>query len=161
MVDRKRVLISDEDEDTITMVSAILSGQGFYEIITANDGLEAYRKARNQKFDFICTDFKMSKLSGTELVNALRESTYNKHTPLIIITKDIAEAAKGVGSDAINVHFLEKPISDEKLLATIEKMAKKINEPIKVKPKAKLDVGFVNPFITSTIKTIECCSEYN
>jgi chemotaxis protein CheX len=155
MSDRKRILLADDEEETIIILSAILSGHGFYEIVTANDGLEAYRKARNQKFDIICTDFKMPKLSGMELINALREAMYNKSTPIIIVTSDLADSIKNCDSGTKKIHFLEKPVSDDKFIALIEKATSTGNEPIKIKQKAKLDVGFVNPFIDATIKTIE------
>src|SRR5262249_36419383 len=94
------------------------------------------------------------KLTGMELINALREAMYNKNTPLIIVTSDIAEAIKTCETGTKKIHFIEKPVSDEKFIAIVEKITNG-NEPIKIKQKAKLDVGFVNPFTDATIKKIK------
>jgi chemotaxis protein CheX len=155
MTDRKRVLIADDEADSITQISAILSGHGFYEIVEARDGLEAYRKARNQKFDFICANIKMPKLRGMEFINALREAMYNKNTALIVVTKDMAETIKECQAGVKRIHFIEKPVADDKFLAIVEKITANENEPIKIKSKSRLDVGFVNPFIEATVKTIQ------
>ena len=156
MADKKRVLLADDEADLITIMSTMLTTHGFYEIVTAKDGLEAYRKARNQKFDLICSDFKMPKLNGVELIGALREALYNKDTPILIVSGYTAEIKAEIDASGLKkITLIEKPVSEEKFLKSVELAFKNETDVVQVKAKPKLDVGFINPFIESTVKTIQ------
>lgn len=49
-----RVLVADDEEEIVELLSTLISKLGRYTIITAKDGIVSYRKSRNQRFDIIC-----------------------------------------------------------------------------------------------------------
>lgn len=62
------ILVADDEKEIVEIVVDALSELGKFRFITANDGATAIRKAQNQKFNLICTDFRMPNVSGAKLV---------------------------------------------------------------------------------------------
>lgn len=131
-----------------------------FRIIPAKDGYEAYQKARNQKFDAVLTDFKMPRVEGNQLINALRESNINYKVPILIYT-GVLEEAERTCSTQKDVQFLTKPAASTEIAEILKSMVQKGSVPKAAKKKVaapktkfKLDVDFVNPFIDSAITTL-------
>ena len=82
----KSILIIDDERELVSILEEEFRLTGGYRIVTAFDGIEGYRKARNQKFDLILTDFSMPKLNGASLIQSLREQEANRHTPVIVFS---------------------------------------------------------------------------
>lgn len=144
---QKIALIVDDEIDLINIYTEILSTIPYLKIITANDGMAAYRKARNQKFDFIITDYKMPKLNGVQLINALRDNNVNDQTPIVVISAFIDDVKEELVEAHLekNITILSKPIDFNYIL-------KLANEYIKDKdPAAKksVDVGFLNTYLAA------------
>ncbi len=146
---RKYLLIVEQDEELRQQLVSELEDLTQMIIVSASDGVQAYQKTRNQKFDVIVTDFTVPKLAGTQLINALRESTHNMLSPVIIYTKDI-ETSKVQTRGIKFIDFMLKPQSYQDLSNKILEMA--ALDP--KKKKFKLDVDFINPFIDSSMKTL-------
>jgi DNA-binding NtrC family response regulator len=70
-MDRKKILLVDDEEAIRKMVRAIL-GQELYEFDEAGNGAEAQILLAKQKFDLIITDVIMPDCDGIELVMAVR-----------------------------------------------------------------------------------------
>jgi DNA-binding NtrC family response regulator len=70
-VDRKKILLVDDEEAIRKMVRAVL-GNEFYEFGEALNGLEAQALLEKQHFDLIITDVIMPDCDGIELVMAIR-----------------------------------------------------------------------------------------
>jgi len=68
-----KVLIADDEPGIRKFVSAILERSG-YEVLLAEDGLDAYNVIRqlNGKLDLLITDIRMPKMTGTELSERLK-----------------------------------------------------------------------------------------
>jgi CheY-specific phosphatase CheX/CheY-like chemotaxis protein len=165
MASNRTILIVDDEPDIVEIVTDSFKGLGNYTFVTAGDGLDAYRKARNQEFALICTDFKMPRLSGAALISALREHGPNSKTPVIVLS-GFHEAAQadcsklGLSADLL---FLGKPFQQEQLVAAargfLSGAETATSAPVSALPKAaetapKLDVDFINPFIDAVIKTM-------
>ncbi len=146
---RKYLLIVEQDEELRQQLVTELEDLTQMIIVSASDGVQAYQKTRNQKFNVIVTDFSVPKLAGTQLINALRESTHNLLSPIIIYTKDI-DTAKVQTREIKFIEFMLKPQSYQDVSNKILEMA--ALDP--KKKKFKLDVDFINPFIDSSMKTL-------
>ncbi|MBT4792848.1 MAG: response regulator [Halobacteriovoraceae bacterium] len=146
---RKFLLIAEADEEMRQQLTTELEDLTQMIVVAAGDGIQAFQKTRNQKFDVILTDFKLAKITELQLITALRESTNNTYTPILIYTKDTEDAkvkTRGIKS----IEFIDKP-------AEYQKISDKIIELSKLDPtkkKFKIDVDFINPFIDSSIKTL-------
>jgi DNA-binding NtrC family response regulator len=71
-MDRKRILLVDDEEAIRKMVRAVL-GSELYEFGEAVNGMDAQTILEKQKFDLIISDVIMPDCDGIELVMAIRK----------------------------------------------------------------------------------------
>jgi len=81
----KKVLIVDDEIHIIHVVTIKLRNNG-YEVVSADNGAEAYDLALKEKPDIIVTDFQMPVMTGMELVEKLRQNEETKDIPVIVLT---------------------------------------------------------------------------
>lgn len=146
---RKTLMIVDSDEKARATLAQELSDLTQMLVIQAIDGVMAYQKARNQAFDLILTGQDVPKLKGDQLVAAVRETNHNPHTPFIIYEEDL-ESAKVLTRGIKDIEYIKKPENPDKLSEKILEICKR--DPNK--KRFKLDVDFINPFIESSVKTL-------
>ncbi|MEU8424714.1 SpoIIE family protein phosphatase [Micromonospora sp. NPDC048835] len=112
-----RILVVDDNADLQEHVSRLLSPT--WEVVAANDGLDALPLAREGGFDLVLSDVMMPRLDGFGLVNALRADPRTRHVPIVLLSARAgsAEAVAGlaVGAD----DYLTKPFSGQELIARV------------------------------------------
>lgn len=148
-MDKKFLLIVEPEEQLRNSLVKELSDVLDYHIITAKDGVEAYQKTRNQKFDVILAEYKLKKMNGAELIKSTREVSFNSQCPFIIYSEDHAEV-KTKTRGIKNIEFLKKPQTCNVLSEKIKSL-ENINASQR---KFSLDVDFINPFIDESIETL-------
>ncbi len=115
---RQRILIVDDHEDNLDLLRMMLSAQG-YAIQTASDGLQALALVRQQPPDLLLLDVMMPRMSGYEVVEAIRAESSIGYIPIMLITakQDLSDKVKGlnVGAD----DFLPKPVQSAELIAKV------------------------------------------
>lgn len=146
---KKTLLIVEPDEEIRTQLASELADLTQMLVIQARDGIQAYQKARNQAFNVILTEYNTPKLNGAELIAAVRETNHNPNTPFIMYT-DSLEEPKIKTRGTKHIEYIKKPAEYE-LLA--DKIKSFLNKDLD-KKEFKLDVDFINPFIDSSIKTL-------
>src|SRR5690606_19934074 len=77
-------------------------------VIEAKDGMDGLYKIQNQKFNCIVTDLNMPRMSGQQLIAALKKSQFNRETPVIIMT---GFPDKSLFEKHDFLTMLEKPVS--------------------------------------------------
>jgi DNA-binding NtrC family response regulator len=112
-----RVLIVDDDQSTLASLSRAFRLAG-HEAVVCDNAARAISLLRNERFDVVFSDVVMPGKDGLAMLADLREIGIS--TPVIMIsgqaTVDMAVRATRLGA----VDFLEKPISTEKLLLTVD-----------------------------------------
>ena len=83
----KKILAVDDSISVRTSISFILGQEG-YEIVEANDGIDALAKAKTDKFNLVITDINMPNMDGIELTKQLRQTEGYKFTPIIALTTE-------------------------------------------------------------------------
>ena len=81
----KRVLVVEDDQAMLQILSDKLSAEG-YEVFKAEDGQQGLDLALEQRPDLILLDLLLPKLSGLEMLEALRKVEKDKPTPVLILT---------------------------------------------------------------------------
>ena len=94
MKPKRRILIVDDDYDVRNVLSRFLLIQGF-EVVTAENGLEALQVLAENHFDAVLTDFHMPRMDGLTLARQIRID--DPQTFIIIITSDIWMSAQEEG----------------------------------------------------------------
>jgi two-component system, OmpR family, alkaline phosphatase synthesis response regulator PhoP len=118
-MEQKKVLIVDDEIHIVHVVAIKLRNNG-YEVITANNGSEAYELACSMKPDIIVTDFQMPIMTGMELVEKLRENMETKDIPVIMLTARSFAISKEQQEQLHISDCLSKPFSPRELLVNIE-----------------------------------------
>lgn len=136
----RNILLVDDDPE-IRELCAIEINNIFPEakILHANDAKEALRKARNQVFDGIWTDYNMPKIMGSDFALLIRQTYKNENVPILIFS-GLIEEAKEKCTIKHNIGFANKDFGVEKAAELfkqiIEEAKKNPNPTSKVKPKA-------------------------
>lgn len=114
-MDRKRVLIVDDERDFTTGVSVVLENAGF-ETLVVDNGLRALEEIDIFQPDAIILDIYMPVMDGVKVCKLVRIEKQNTTTPIIAITAfDNEEKRKEILDAGANV-YLTKPIPPEQLL---------------------------------------------
>ena len=115
----KRVLIVDDEIHIVHVVAIKLRNNG-YEVISADNGAEAFELACSEKPDIIVTDYQMPVMTGMELVEKLRQHKETKDTPIIMLTARSFAISKEQQESLQISGCLSKPFSPRELLENIE-----------------------------------------
>ncbi len=116
---KKKVLVVD-DEIHIVHVVAIKLRNNDYEVITAENGAEAFKLACEVNPDIVVTDFQMPLMTGLQLVEKLRQCDETKDIPVIMLTAR-GFAIEDCQKEELRIsQFLSKPFSPKELLRSIE-----------------------------------------
>src|SRR5207244_9579786 len=92
------LLVADDNADMRRYLERVLSRQ--YRIVLAKDGAEALEQARSLRPDLILTDVMMPRMSGPDLLKAVREDRALGSTPVIFITARAGTEARIESLDA-------------------------------------------------------------
>ncbi len=117
------VLIIDDEPDILLVMSANLKKEG-YEVVTAEDGVDALRKMETHDFDVVIVDHQMPRLSGMDFLDRLRGGLFpgaqRNDIPVIVVTAygTIEVAVKAMKNGAYS--YLTKPIQYEDLSLQIK-----------------------------------------
>lgn len=121
---KKRILIVDDEKDLVRAVSFRLEDAG-YEVISALDGMEGLEKAKKEKPDLIILDLMLPKMNGYKVCGLLKADSRYRGMPIIMFTARAQEAdrkmSEEVGADA----YITKPFEPHILLTKIEELLKK------------------------------------
>ena len=115
----EKILIVDDDADTIKFISMILTRLG-YDVVAALSGQQALELARTEQPDLIVLDVMMPGLDGYEVARILRQDPQTAATPILMFTAKAQVDDKVTGYNAgVNI-YLTKPIHPIDLQANIK-----------------------------------------
>lgn len=78
-----RILVADDDRDTLTILRLFLESQNF-EVMLADNGAAAWRMVQEHLPDLIVTDYQMPEMSGMELSRFVRSTARTCHIPILV-----------------------------------------------------------------------------
>jgi len=115
----KKVLIVDDEIHIVHVVAIKLRNNG-YEVISADNGAEAFGMALKEKPNIIVTDYQMPAMTGMELVEKLRQHEETKDIPVIMLTARSFAIPPEQQKKLQISGCLSKPFSPKELLGNIE-----------------------------------------
>jgi sigma-B regulation protein RsbU (phosphoserine phosphatase) len=113
-----RVLIADDVETNILILGTLLQNWG-YDVVTAQDGLEAWNRVCKGDITFVISDLLMPNMDGFELCQRIRAAALPHYVYVILLTAlhDKASLIKGMEAGADD--FLSKPFNQNELQVRI------------------------------------------
>jgi len=116
------ILCVDDFSTMRRIVKTLLKQLGFKNILEADDGSTALAVLKEQKVDFIISDWNMPNMTGLDLLKAVRADDATKAMPFLMVT---AEAEKESIVTAVKAgvnNYVVKPFKAEVLQEKIEKI---------------------------------------
>ncbi len=117
---KKSALVVDDSLTMRKVLSRILERDGF-EVVTANDGLDAIQKLQELTPDIILTDIEMPRMDGFEFSWYVRDTQQFKQIPIIMISSRTAQKHRTIASEIGINAFLGKPVQEEELMFEVKK----------------------------------------
>jgi len=104
----KKILIVDDEADIIEILQFVLESNG-YECITATDGEEGLKRAKEEKPDLILLDVMMPKINGYKISRLLKYDSKYKNIPILMLTARSQEEDKVLGEETGADEYITKP----------------------------------------------------
>ena len=132
MKDDKKLLLIDDDPNLILLVKDYLEFRG-YEVVTANNGVQALKVLEDFLPDLIICDIMMPEMDGYALVEKVRQDARTAWIPVIYLsakgqTQDRVQGLN-VGADV----YMVKPFEPEELVAQVESSLRQLKRFNKAK----------------------------
>ena len=117
-----KILIVDDDEGIVSFLEVILEEKN-YQVITACNGQEGFKKAKETLPELAIVDIMMPIMNGYELCEKLRNDPDTKHIPIIIITgKEMVDDEVDRILERKADWYMPKPLDIKYLLEKIESL---------------------------------------
>ncbi len=126
MIDKKYILVVDDDPDLVETIAMMLESKGF-EVGKAYDGVEGEEVIKQKRPDLIILDVMMPRKDGYKLCAELKSNPDTANIPIILLTA-VGEAvpttkythADGMATEADE--YIAKPIDTQGLLEAINRL---------------------------------------
>jgi DNA-binding response OmpR family regulator len=120
----QKILIVDDDLDTLQLVGTTLERQGF-AITAAKDGEQGLEFARKEHPDLILLDIMMPKMDGYEVTRRLRADPDTAEIPILMFTAKAQVDDKVEGLEVGADDYLTKPTHPSELVARVRALLKR------------------------------------
>ncbi len=129
-MEKKRILIVDDEEDFVKMLRARLQIEG-YEVLVAEDGVKGLQMARKEKPHLIILDIMMPGMDGHAVCNLLKKSSLTWSIPVIYLTAKTSSADEVLALEKGAKYFLTKPYNPPMLLEMVKSAIMDTNQVAK------------------------------
>jgi DNA-binding response OmpR family regulator len=128
MAEPEKILLVDDDLVFVEATKLVLESK--YKVVTAYDGDEGLKKARQEKPDLILLDIIMPTKDGFDVCKKLKEDKNLKKIPVIMLTSFAQHRGEtnipvSAGLELEAEGYIDKPISPDALLKQVGAMLKK------------------------------------
>ena len=118
----KKILIVEDEEDIIELLSAIFDDFGDYEVLSARDGEEALKIAQVDNPDIILLDIQLPKLNGYKVCKLIKSDPAMSHIKVLLLSGIVQNSdwlrAREAGADG----YIAKPFSSTVLVEKVEEL---------------------------------------
>ncbi len=115
---KSKILIVDDEQDVTELLEFNLRQAG-YDVISAEDGAAALKKAREVIPDLILLDVMLPEMDGTEVCKQLRRDPITSRIPIIMLTAKAAEIDRVLGLELGADDYVTKPFSPRELVLRV------------------------------------------
>jgi len=123
-MDKKKILIADDDVHVHEMLAVVLSSDEF-EIIHAYDGLETVERVDNELPDLVILDIMMPIKDGRDICRDLKKNPKTKDIKILMLSAKDQQFDRIVGLEIGADDYETKPFSPDYLARKIKRMCAK------------------------------------
>lgn len=117
-----KILVVDDFATMRRIVKNILTQLGYKNIIEADDGSTALNVLKSEKIDLIISDWNMPKMTGLDLLKAVRGDSSLADTPFIMVTAEAQQDNIILAVKAKVSQYIVKPFTAETLAEKLVKI---------------------------------------
>ncbi len=130
-MEQQKILVVDDDKEILFSISKLLEFDGF-NVIKAQDGMEALEELNKSAPDLIILDVMMPRLDGISALMKIRETS---HIPVIILSAKTEDYDKVYGLTMGADDYISKPYNPAELGARVKALLRRFrawsDEPVK------------------------------
>lgn len=117
-----KILVVDDFATMRRIIKNILTQLGFKNIIEADDGTTALSVLKSEKIGLIVSDWNMPKMTGLDLLKAVRADASMADTPFIMVTAEAQQDNIILAVKAKVSQYIVKPFTAETLSEKLNKI---------------------------------------
>ncbi|OGQ96727.1 MAG: hypothetical protein A2521_07240 [Deltaproteobacteria bacterium RIFOXYD12_FULL_57_12] len=153
-----KILIVDDNADARIILAATLKSDG-YTVVTASDGVEALKLAREAPPDMIISDILMPVMDGFQFCRLCREDERLARIPFVFYSASYTEKKdKEFGLSMGAVRFIVKPMDHDEFLKTVKEILSDYEKGLlgpPVVPEKKDEGTFLQGYSARLIRQLE------
>lgn len=116
----KKVLVVDDEPDTLELVKLVLESAGF-DAMLVNNGVEALARIDDQKPDLVLLDIMMPDMDGWDVFRKIKER--DPAIPIAILTAKAQNIDKLLGLHVLKADdYITKPFGKNELIGKVRKL---------------------------------------
>ena len=121
-----KILLVDDEPDILEIISYNLTAQG-YNVSTANNGVQAVKKAKKEQPHLIILDVMMPEMDGIEACEQIRKIPELENTLIVFLTARGEDYSQVAGFEAGADDYITKPIKPKVLVSKIKSLLRRLN----------------------------------
>ncbi|HMQ44310.1 MAG TPA: response regulator transcription factor [Mariniflexile sp.] len=122
-----KILLVDDEPDILEIVGYNLSNEG-YQVMTAENGNKAVKKAKKELPHLIILDVMMPEMDGIEACELLRKNPDLQNTLIVFLTARGEDYSQMAGFDAGADDYITKPIKPKILVSKVKALLRRFKE---------------------------------
>jgi two-component system cell cycle response regulator len=141
-----RVLVVDDVPTNVKLLEARLSAE-YFDVITADNGLEALAVCERAECDIVLLDVMMPDMDGFEVCRKLKSNPATHHIPVVMVTALDQPSDRVRGLEAGADDFLTKPVTDVALVSRVRSLArlKMVTDELRLRALTSKEIGIESP----------------
>lgn len=122
-----KILLADDEPDILEIVGYNLTSEG-YKVITAENGIEAVKKAKKERPQLIILDVMMPKMDGIEACEQIRKIPEMSDVIIAFLTARGEDYSQLAGFDAGADDYITKPIKPKVLISKVKALLRRLKD---------------------------------
>ena len=138
-----KILLVDDEPDILEIIGYNLNAEG-YQVLTAENGLEAVKKAKKEHPQLIILDVMMPEMDGIEACEQIRRIPELQETIITFLTARGEDYSQVAGFEAGADDYITKPIKPKVLVSKVKALLRRLKEEDTVDSVVKLSGLTIN-----------------
>ncbi len=122
-----KILLVDDEPDILEIVGYNLTSEG-YQVITAENGVQAIKKAKKEQPQLIILDVMMPEMDGIEACEQIRKIESLDNTIITFLTARGEDYSQVAGFEAGADDYITKPIKPKLLVSKVKALLRRFKE---------------------------------
>lgn len=121
-LDELKVLVVDDSPNARHFIQRVLGNLGVEHFIEAGDGAQALAVLQDTLVDLVVTDYNMPEMDGQELVEYIRQRSWQRSVPILMVTSESDQSRLAAVQEAGVSGICDKPFEPDTVRRLLGRM---------------------------------------